>query len=236
MMSASRPASSRPRSSTPISSAATVVAARDRLGRGHAPFDQGDELLGVAAVGDGRGVGSTGDPRPALDGLGRSSAWPGGTPRPPWPATRVRRGTRPSRRPGRWWRPGRCPVRSCRSNVSSLISDPCSMQSMPHSTATRMASSPWQWAATLRPARWASSTMASSSSVGVLAGAGRAGMGHHPSRGADLDQPGAVLDLVPDGLADLGHAVGDALLHRQRQDVRRQGLEHGGVEVPPGRG
>ena len=39
------------------------------------------------------------------------------------------------------------------------------MQSMPHSMATRAASSPWQWAATLRPARWASSTIASSSSV-----------------------------------------------------------------------
>ncbi len=49
--------------------------------------------------------------------------------------------------------------------VASLISDPCSMQSMPDSTATRTASSPWQWAATLSPARWASSAMASSSSV-----------------------------------------------------------------------
>ena len=38
------------------------------------------------------------------------------------------------------------------------------MQSMPASIAARMPSSPWAWAATLRPARWASSAMARSSS------------------------------------------------------------------------
>ena len=108
------------------------------------------------------------------------------------------------------------------------------MQSMPHSTAARIASSPWQWAATFRPARWASSAMAASSSVGVLPGAGRAGVGHHAARRADLDDLGAVLDLVADGLADLGHAVGDALLDGQRQDVGGEGLEHGGVEVAAG--
>ena len=49
-------------------------------------------------------------------------------------------------------------------SVWSLASEPCSMQSMPASTAARMASSPWAWAATLRPRRWASSTIALSSS------------------------------------------------------------------------
>ena len=38
----------------------------DGLQRGHAPVDQGDELLGVAAVGDGRGVGAAGDLRAPL--------------------------------------------------------------------------------------------------------------------------------------------------------------------------
>ena len=69
---------------------------------------------------------------------------------------------------------------------------------------------------------------------GVLPGAGRPGVRHDPTRGDDLDHPGAVLDLVADGLADLGHTVGDALLHGERQHVRGQGLEHGGVEVASG--
>jgi len=48
--------------------------------------------------------------------------------------------------------------------VSSLASEPCSMQSTPASMHDRMAVSPWAWAATRMPARWASSTMAHSSS------------------------------------------------------------------------
>ena len=123
-----------------------------------------------------------------------------------------------------------------RSMVSALISEPCSMQSMPHSTATRMASSPWQWAATFSPARWASSTMASELVGGVLAGAGGAGVRHHPARGAHLDDLGAVLDLVAHGLADLVDAVGDALLHGDGQHVGGEVLEHRGVEVAAGGG
>ena len=38
------------------------------------------------------------------------------------------------------------------------------MQSIPASMAARIPSSPWAWAATRSPARWASSTMAASSS------------------------------------------------------------------------
>ena len=48
--------------------------------------------------------------------------------------------------------------------------------------------------------------------VGVLLRAGRAGVRHHAARGADLDDLGAVLDLVADRLAHLADAVGDALL------------------------
>ncbi len=49
-------------------------------------------------------------------------------------------------------------------NVSSVASDPCSMQSTPARMQARMPASPWACAATRRPLRWASSTMASSSS------------------------------------------------------------------------
>ncbi len=109
------------------------------------------------------------------------------------------------------------------------------MQSMPHSTATRIASSPWQWAATFRPARWASSTIASSSSVEYWRAPAGPVWDMTPPDALTLISAGAVLDLVPHGLADLGHAVGDALLDGEREHVRSEGLEHGGVEVAPGR-
>lgn len=54
-----------------------------------------------------------------------------------------------------------------RSAISAMVSSssrkPCSMQSMPTSTAERTASAPWVCAATFSPRRWASSTMARSS-------------------------------------------------------------------------
>ena len=56
--------------------------------------------------------------------------------------------------------------------------------------------------------------------VGVLLRAGRPGVRHHPARRADLDELGAVLDLVADRLAHLVDAVGDPLLHGERHDVR----------------
>ena len=52
-----------------------------------------------------------------------------------------------------------------RAMVSSLIMNPCSMQSMPASSAAFTAVSPWAWVATLRPRRWASSAIAESSAV-----------------------------------------------------------------------
>ena len=48
--------------------------------------------------------------------------------------------------------------------VSSVASDPCSMQSTPARIQARIPESPWAWAATRRPLRCASSTMAASSS------------------------------------------------------------------------
>ena len=121
------------------------------------------------------------------------------------------------------------------SRVSSLISEPCSMQSKPASIAARMPSSPWACAATLSPARCASSAIAASSSFGVLLSARGAGVRHHAARRAHLDDLGAVLDLVADRLAHLADAVRDALLDGERHDVRGERLEHRRVEVPAGR-
>ena len=71
--------------------------------------------------------------------------------------------------------------------------------------------------------------------VGVVLRARRTGERHHPARRAHLDQLGAVLDLVAHRLAHLAHAVGDALLDRERHDAGREAREHRGVEVPAGR-
>jgi hypothetical protein len=54
--------------------------------------------------------------------------------------------------------------------------------------------------------------------VGVVLRAGGAGVGHDAPGRADLDELRAVLDLVPDGLAHLVDAVGDALLQGERHD------------------
>ena len=56
------------------------------------------------------------------------------------------------------------PRSSASACVSSLISDACSMQSIPASIAARMPWSPCACAATRMPRRWASSTIARSSS------------------------------------------------------------------------
>ena len=57
------------------------------------------------------------------------------------------------------------PVSTIRWIVSSVIMNPCSMQSMPASSAALTAVSPWQWVATFSPRRCASSAIAASSSV-----------------------------------------------------------------------
>ena len=59
-------------------------------------------------------------------------------------------------------------------------------------------------------------------------------MRHDAARCADLDHLRPVLDLVADRFAHLADPVGDALLDGQRHDVRRERLEHGGVEVAAG--
>ena len=69
----------------------------------------------------------------------------------------------------------------------------------------------------------------------VLLGAGRTGRRDHAARPAALDDLGAVLDLVADGLADLVDPVGDALLDRQRHDVRGERRLRARVEVAAGR-
>ena len=72
--------------------------------------------------------------------------------------------------------------------------------------------------------------------VGVLLAPGGGAERHDAARRRDLDQLGAVLDLVAHGLAHLGHAVGDALLDALGHDPGRQPLEHGRIEVAAGRG
>ena len=99
-----------------------------------------------------------------------------------------------------------------------------------------MPSSPWAWAATLRPARWASSTMAASSSSEYCWAPAGPVWDITPPEAHTLINSGAVLDLVADGLADLAHAVGDALFDGEGHDVRCEGLEHGRIEVTAGRG
>ncbi len=208
----------------------------DGLEGGHAPVDQGQPAPWRSSRGGWPGRRSR--RRCGRPGRwpGGWSPWPGGIPRPPWPGARERRGTRPCRRPGRWSAPGSGPSPTSRSRVSSDMSEPCSMQSIPASRAARIPSSPWAWAATLEPGPVGLVDDGRQLLVGVLLGAGRPGMGHHPARRAHLDQPGAVLDLVADGLSDLAHPVGDALLDGEGHDVGRQGLEHGRIEVAPGGG
>ena len=216
-------------------SAATVVAARIAwIGR-HAPLDEHVELLGVAAVPDGRGVGAEGDLHAGLDrlrqrllrlrehlgrlGLERLAA---GSEMSQFSVS-AQVDTR------------KVPVSTIRWMVSSLIIIPCSMQSMPASIAALTAVSPWAWVATRRPRRWASSAIAGQLLGGVLLRARRTGRRHHAARGAALDELGAVLDLVADGLADLVDPVGDALLDRHRHDARRQAALRARVEVAAGR-
>ncbi len=61
------------------------------------------------------------------------------------------------------------------------------------------------------------------------------GQRHDATRNADLDQLGAVLDLVAHRLADLVDAVGDALLDGQLEHAGHERREHRRVEVAAGR-
>ena len=82
----------------------------DRLQRGHAASTMSAiSSLALPAVRDRGGVGAARDAHAARDRLAdrRRAA---GTPRPPWPGARGRRGTRPCRRRGRSSRRGRCPL------------------------------------------------------------------------------------------------------------------------------
>ena len=122
------------------------------------------------------------------------------------------------------------------SNVSSVANDPCSMQSTP----ARMQAADAGVAVGVRrhPQTVAVGLVDDGLKffVGVLLAPGGGAERHHATRSRDLDQFGAVLDLVAHGLAHLGHTVGDALLNALGHDARGQALEHGRVEVAPGRG
>ena len=61
------------------------------------------------------------------------------------------------------------------------------------------------------------------------------GQRHHAARNADLDQLGAVLDLITHGLADLVDSVGDAFLDRQLERAGHERGEHRRIEMSAGR-
>ena len=72
--------------------------------------------------------------------------------------------------------------------------------------------------------------------VRIVLRARRSRQRHHAARAADLDQLGAVFDLVAHRLADLVDSVGDAFLDRQLQHVRCERGEHRRIQMPAGRG
>ena len=125
------------------------------------------------------------------------------------------------------------PRSTIRRTVGWVIMKPCSMQSIPASSAAFTASSPWRWAAAIRPRRWASSATAVSSSVEYCCAPAGPNDATHPTRGAALDDLGTVLDLVADRPPDLVDAVGDALLDGEGHEVRRHPALGAGVEVAP---
>ena len=70
--------------------------------------------------------------------------------------------------------------------------------------------------------------------VRVLLRAREPAVRHHAAGRRDLDQPCAVLDLVTHRFAHLGHAVRDAFLDSELEDVGAEPLEHRGIEVSAG--
>ncbi len=85
------------------------------------------------------------------------------------------------------------------------------MESTPASVAQRMPCAPWAWAATLRPRRWASATMACISSRVYWLACGIVAFGEDAAGGCDLDEVGTVLDVFADLMLDGRDAVGYAL-------------------------
>ena len=81
-----------------------------------------------------------------------------------------------------------------RASVSSVRKEPCSIESTPALIADRAARSPWEWAAVLRSRRWASSTIAASSSSVSCGARHVVGERQHAAGGAHLDDVRAVLD------------------------------------------
>ena len=68
--------------------------------------------------------------------------------------------------------------------------------------------------------------------VRILLCARARAVGHDSARCRDLDQLGAVANLVPDAGDHIGHTVSDALGDGQRHDPGRQSLKDGGVQMP----
>ena len=69
--------------------------------------------------------------------------------------------------------------------------------------------------------------------VGVLLAPGPVLCDMTPPEAGDLDQLGAVANLIPDASDHVGHTVGDALGDRERHDPGREPLETVGSRCPP---
>lgn len=72
--------------------------------------------------------------------------------------------------------------------------------------------------------------------IGIVLGACRSGHRHHAAGDTHLDELGAVLDLVSDGLANLVDTVGDAFFDGQIENTGCEGREHRRIQVTAGRG
>ena len=159
-----------PFSSVPMSGEAQEVGGHrtgrpERGGGAHAPGDHQPELPGVQPVGRDAGVGAERDTIPAFTARRNISSCAS---RAAFALTAMAGGNfsvlPPVHCPARSVGTRKVPLVFMRARVSSVRNEPCSIESIPALTAARAARSPCEWAAVRRPSRWASSTMAASSS------------------------------------------------------------------------
>src|SRR5262245_59768935 len=206
----------------------------DGLQRRHPAVDQREQLLGVAAVGDRRGVRPAGDPGTALDrlldrlarageDLGRLGLQLGGGPREIHPVGQVRGGDEEGA--------------ALYQQLERLVAHERPVLDAVDAGFDRGADAVVAvgMGGDLETGAVCLVDDDAELLVGVLLRARGSRVRHDPARCAHLDQLRTVLDLVADGLAHLADSVGDALFDRQRHDVRRERLEHRRVEVPTGR-
>ena len=222
MMSASRPGASRPRSSTSMSSALDTVAARSACAGRHAAVDHRPQLLGVVAVGDRGRVGAARDLHAGRDRLPEHGA----RPREHLGRLRLQLGCRPRHVEPLGQVAGRDEERAVLDHHPDRVvaRERAVLDAVDaRRDAGADAGVTVRVGRDLEPGAVRLVDDRRELLVGVLLRAREPAVRHDAARRRDLDEPGAVLDLVADRLADLGHAVGDALLDGERHDVGRRG-------------